>query len=142
MSTQLWQKILGDILEKTDPNTKPVLQNHIDEISSIASNVVNLLDDGFQWQDVIGFYYIVGPVMDIAKEISEYSGEDKEQFVVDTMWMIYQAVDTYPDGESNRINIPLLFGGLEKKFEKALIDFVTRSSVKAVYKFGKEKGYF
>jgi len=142
MSREVWSGALSGLLSGLESTKKPVIEEHMDEISSIADNVIDLLKDGFQWSDVVGFYKVIGPIMDIAKNIDQYGNEQKEQFVVDVMWIIYQGIDTYPDGESNRINIPVLFGGMEKKFEEKMVDMITRSAVKAVYSFGKQHGYF
>ena len=119
-----------------------VLEQRLPEIRKIADEVIDIMSDGFQFSDVISMFEFIGPLMSLAKEIEEFSGIQKEQFVVDAVWFIYKTVDTYPDGESNRINIPLLFGAMETSFEKKALDFATRSAVKAVYSFAKEKGWF
>lgn len=142
MSKQEWSKSLKSVVQKTETSNKNILEEHIDEISSIADEVIDILADGFQWADIISFFKVVSPLMELTEKIDQYNGEEKEQFVVDAVWMIYETVDTYPDGESNRINIPILFGGLEKKFEKEMVNFVARAAIKAVHAFGKEKGYF
>jgi len=119
-----------------------ILEQKLPEIQRIADQAIDIMADGFQFTDVISMYKFIGPLMSMAKEVEELSNEQKEQFVVDAVWFVYKTVDTYPDGESNRINVPLLFGSMETAFEKKVLDFATRSAVKAVYGFGKEHGYF
>jgi len=142
MASQLWEKILGKLIKESNPANKSVFEDNLPAISTVAEDVVDILSDGFQIEDIAGFCKVVGPIMEMAKDISDLSKKEKEQFVVDTVWMIFHAVDTYPDGEGNRINVPILFGGLERKFEKKMVDLATRSAVKAIYEFGKSKGYF
>ena len=103
-----------------------ILEQKLPEIQVIADQVIDIMADGFQFTDVITMYKFIGPLMNMAKEIEEFSGIQKEQFVVDAVWFVYKTVDTYPDGVSNRINVPHLFGSLETAFEKNLLDFATR----------------
>ena len=143
MAVDSWQSSnikVRDFVE-SDLNA-PILEERMAEIQAIADQAIDIMADGFQWSDVISMFKFIGPLMDLAKEIEHFSGKQKEDFVVDAVWFIYKTVDTYPDGESNRINIPVLFGALETAAEKKFLDFSTRAAVKAVYSFGKKKGWF
>jgi len=143
MAIDSWQVSNVKVRDLVDTKSNiPILEQKLSEIQSIADQAIDIMADGFQFTDVISMYKFVGPLMDMAKEIEEFDGAQKEQFVVDAVWFIYKTVDTYPDGESNRINVPLLFGSMETAFEKKVLDFATRSAVKAVYGFGKEHGWF
>jgi hypothetical protein len=139
---QNWDKMSKDIKDivETEVNI-PILEQKMPIIQAIADEAVDILADGFQWEDVLSMYQIIGPLMNIAGDIEELDDKAKEQFVVDAVWLIYKTIDTYPDGESNRINIPVLFGGLETAFEKKALDFATRAAVNAVYKFAKDQGW-
>jgi hypothetical protein len=95
----------------------------------------------FQFTDVIAMFEFIGPLFKMASEIESLDKQQKEQFVVDAVWFIYKTVDTYPDGEGNRINVPILIGSMETAFEKKLLDFSTRAAVKAVAKVFEEKGW-
>ena len=126
----------------TTESSIDVLEQRMPEIQKIADQAIDIMADGFQFSDVISMFEFIGPLMNLVKEMEGLTNAQKEQFVVDAVWFVYKTVDTYPDGESNRINVPLLFGAMETSFEKKVLDFATRSAVKAVYSFGKEKGWF
>jgi len=143
MAIDSWNGSSAKIRDFVDSESSiKVLEQKMPEIQKIADQAIDIMADGFQFSDVISMFEFIGPLMNLAEEIEELTNVQKEQFVVDAVWFVYKTVDTYPDGESNRINVPLLFGAMETSFEKKVLDFATRSAVKAVYNFGKENGWF
>jgi hypothetical protein len=110
-----------------------VINEKLEDIVKIADDVIDILKDGWQYSDIVDFFEVVGPLLKIADEINEdWDEAKKDQFMVDTIYLIYKTVDTYPDGKQNRINIPVLFGGLEEGFEKKMLEFMTRAALKAI----------
>jgi len=142
MSRQVWTEQLQKLKSSMEADNQAILDDHLEEIAGVAEKAIEILADGFQWSDILTMFEIVGPLMEIAETVAQYDGKKKEQFVVDTVWLIYQVVDGYPDGAQNRIDIPLVFGGLEKTFEKKTIDFAIRCAIKSVHRFGKNHGFF
>jgi hypothetical protein len=56
------------------------------------------------------------------------------------VWLIYHSIDTGPDGEQNRINLPIVFGSLEEKIEKSMIRIATEFAINAAYPYLKKEG--
>jgi hypothetical protein len=103
------------------------IEEHIDEIVDIANSVIGIIDNKIEFGDLSKIGDVVEPLMTIASSFSEYKGEDKKRFVTEVVWLIYRAIDTYPDGNRNNINIPFVVGILERKIERAII--VTATSI-------------
>jgi hypothetical protein len=142
MSIDSWQSSTVKVRDLVDSrDTVPILEQKLPEIQAIADSAIDILADGFQFTDVIAMFEFIGPLFKMASEIESLDKQQKEQFVVDAVWFIYKTVDTYPDGEGNRINVPILIGSMETAFEKKLLDFSTRAAVKAVAKVFEEKGW-
>jgi len=112
--------------------TGDLLKNKLPDIVKIADEVIDILKDGWQLGDVVEFFEVIGPLLELVNDMSELDEEQKDQFIVDAVWMIYQTVDTYPDGNQNNIDIPIVFGGIERGLEKKAVDFAARSSIKAI----------
>ena len=111
---------------------------HLPEIHKLAVQAMNVLKDGFQWMDIVALGAMVPAVMQIAGKISDLENVQKTRFVKDAMWVAYRAIDEGPSGKGNLINIPLLFGGLEKRFEEMLVKFAVELAIKAVYPLTKD----
>ena len=107
---------------------------NMDEITKVIATVVDVFGDGLQLGDVSRIGEIIAPVMKLASSFKDYAGEDKKRFVVEVVWLVYRAVDTYPDGNHNNINIPFVMGGIERKLERGIIAFAASMAVDAVYK--------
>lgn len=136
MSVENW-KLMKSAIESSDRDftTKEittVLQEKMPEIQKIADDTIDILKDGWQFSDVVDFFKVIGPLLDLVEDISEWDEDKKEDFVVAAMYFIYQTIDTYPDGKQNNINIPFLFGGIERKFEERALEFATRSAIRAL----------
>jgi hypothetical protein len=134
MAVKDWDGIAANVDRSVSvPEDAGIINEKLEEIVKIADDVIDILKDGLQYSDAISFFEVVGPLMSLANTISEEWDEDKkDQFVVDAVYLIYKTVDTYPDGNQNNIDVPLLFGGLERGFEKKTLDFATRSALKAL----------
>jgi len=122
-----------------DSSDAGVLSEQLPDIAKIADDVIDILKDGWQFSDVVDFFEVVGPLLDLANNITGMDDEQKDQFVVDAVYMIYQTVDTYPDGNSNNIDVPYVFGGIETGLEKRVIEFAARSALKAIRAYMSKK---
>ena len=122
-----------------DSSNAGVLNEQLPDIAKIADDVIDILKDGWQFSDVVDFFEVVGPLLDLANNITGMDDEQKDQFVVDAVYMIYQTVDTYPDGNSNNIDVPYVFGGIETGLEKRVIEFAARSALKAIRAYMAKK---
>lgn len=118
--------------ESTDQAINDKILELVPEITPIAEKVVVTFEDGFQWTDIPQIAAIVPEVYALAKNINEWDLKQKEEFTVETVWFIYKAVDTYPDGKSNNINVPWLIGGAEEWAERKAIDFGVRFAFNAI----------
>lgn len=116
------------------------LEEKLPELAAIADDVVDVFKDGWQWADLISLGELVRPIMVLASEIEAYTGEQKRQFVVDAVWLIYRSIDGGPSGNENRINIPLVFGSIETKIEKKIVAFVTDFAIGSLFNVLREKG--
>jgi hypothetical protein len=116
------------------------LAEKIPELTEIVYSVVGSLADGFQWSDAVTLGKVVGPFMTLASTINDFTGEQKKQFVVDAVWLTYKTVDGYPDGTKNNINVPLLIGGLETKFERKIVTFAAEWAVNSLFDVLRDKG--
>lgn len=114
------------------PEDVGIINENLPDIMKIADDVIDILKDGWQFGDVVDFFEVVGPLVDLSTNISEYDEEQKDQFVVDAVYLIYQTVDTYPDGNQNNIDVPFVFGGIERGLEKRVVNFATRAAIKAL----------
>ena len=115
------------------------LEEKLPEISKIANEVVDILADGWQWDDAASLGKLVKPVMEMAATITDYSGEQKKQFVVDALWLVYRTVDGGPDGTENRIDIPILFGSLERGLEKKAVSFAVEFAIFGLFDHLREQ---
>jgi len=138
------KQIIGAALDKFKGDMTPAdvekVNENLDGISELIETVEDVFGDGIQLSDVSRIGEIVGPAMSLAATFKDYEGEDKKRFVIDTVWLVYRAVDTFPDGNSNNINIPFLAGGFETKVEKILVEFAAGMAVNALYKRMKDAG--
>jgi hypothetical protein len=122
---------LEKVLNKSE--NFPIINEKMDEIVKIADQVVGIAKDGLQFSDIISCFEIIGPLMRLSDSVSkDWSDEKKDQFVVEVVYLIYQTIDTYPDGKQNNINIPFLFGKVEETFEQKVLEFATKAAIKAL----------
>jgi hypothetical protein len=141
MAIKDWDGMAARVDRSVDvPDNAEVINEKMEEIVAIADDVIDIVKDGWQYSDIVSFFEVVSPLLKLAGTIStEWDEEKQDQFIVDTIYLIYQTVDTYPDGNQNRINIPLLFGGVERSFEKKALEFMTRAALKALRSHLKNK---
>ena len=116
-----------------------IIKERLPEIYEAADKVVVNIKDGFSFSDLLILGEMVPEIMAMASKVEGFSNEDKHRFVVDAVWIVYKAIDTGPDGSQNRINIPVLFGNIEVKFEYVFIKYVVGFAIKTVYPFIKNK---
>lgn len=118
------ERIYGDLYS---PET--ILATLILIEENISKEVEEILSDGFQWSDIGQIIGSVVPgLMDVANYLSEKSGKEKKEYVVDVVWVIYESIDP---------NIPWLPDFIEKYVERSAIRSITEAAVEAVYKVGK-----
>lgn len=122
------------------------MEKYSDQFAQMASDVVAAIQDGFDLGDIVIFGDLVTEVMKIAKDIESASGEQKQQFVVDSVWLIYHSVDTGPDGKNNRIKVPgahwlskLGLTATEEKIERFILKIGTEFAIRSAYSYMKEK---
>ena len=116
------------------------------QFAQMASDVVAATQDGFNLSDVMLIAKLIPEIMTIAKSIEGASGEDKKNFTVDAVYLIYRSVDSGPDGKQNRIKVPFIswlsFVGItstEEKVERALIKMATEFAIEGIYTVLKPK---
>ena len=133
-------KQIQDLKDSNSIQDGELMLKHSQTFAQMAADVVYALKDGFQISDVMFFGKIVPEIMKIAEDIGDSQGEDKKQFVVDTVWVIYHSIDTGPDGKNNRVKVPGLswlssFGisVAEEKFERFVLKVATEMAVEAAY---------
>ena len=119
--------------EMTSEDVQKV-REHTTELNRIIEAVLEVFGDGLQLEDVTKIGQIVGPVMKLAASFKDYAGTDKKRFVIEVVWLVYRTVDTYPDGNRNNINIPFVFGSVERKLERGILSFAAGMAVDALYK--------
>ena len=105
---------------------------NLDDILAIVEQVKDIFRDGIQLSDISAVGGIVPDIMKLVAAF-DWEGKDKKQFVIDVVWLIYQAVDTYPDGKQNNINLPVVWGDLERRVERAIVVFGTSMAVDAAF---------
>jgi len=137
-------KQIKDLIEEAKESMS---SEDVTKVNENITNIVEMLDvvkdvfgDGIQLKDASRIGEIVAPVMKLAASFKDYKGEDKKRFVSEIVWLVYRAVDTYPDGNHNNINVPFLFGGIERKVERGFVTFAAGMAVDALYKRMKKDG--
>lgn len=122
-----------------------VMDKYMPEFSAMANAVVAAIGDGFQFSDLSAFSKIIVRVMEIANEIGGMTGEEKRDFVVDVIWLLYHEIDTGPDGSANRIMVPGLnwlsavgITSTEEAVERYVLGMSTRFAIDTVYPFFKK----
>ena len=113
---------------------------HLEQITAIIGEVQDVFGDGFQLADMTKLGKIVAPVMMMAASFKDYEGMSKKRFVTEVVWLVYRMVDTWPDGNHNNINIPFVFGIIERKLERGFVVFAAGMAVDALYNRMKEGG--
>jgi len=139
MAIENWDGLGGNVDRTVDGVDSSILTSNLPAITEIADEVVDILKDGWQFGDVIDFFEVIGPLMELVEDVSDLDEATKDQFVADAVYLIYQTVDTYPDGEQNNIDIPFVFGGIERGLEKRLVDFASRAAIKALRSYIAKK---
>jgi hypothetical protein len=134
------KELLNKIIEKGDVAEKNIFkfEEHTDEIVNIIDKVLDVFGDGLQLNDVTRIGEIIEPAIKLAATFEDYAGEDKRQFVIELVNIVYRVVDTYPTGKENNINIPFVMGALERKIEHGILTFAAGMAVDAVYKKMKD----
>ncbi len=139
MDFQIIKTAIQSAFENDKDNAEVIKFSHemdmmLPGIKRIVAKVLSeFVENGIWFEDVKFIGVAVGDIMMMAATIKKFTGGQKRQFVKDTIWLIYQAIDGYPDGDSNNLNVPLLFGSLEKGFERRALDFAVDMAVKGLY---------
>ena len=134
----LFMKMVDNAKSVMTPEDTKKVQENTDAINEIIGVVIDVFADGLQLEDATRIGEVIGPLMTLASGFKDYAGTDKKRFVVEVVWLVYRALDTYPDGNHNNINIPIVMGSIERKVERALISFAAGMAVDALYKKMKE----
>lgn len=140
------KKVLGDLKSSGDVQNGELMEKYADQFAQMAADVVEAIKDGFDLGDIVIFGDLVTDVMKVAKDIEDAPGEQKHQFVVDAVWLIYHSVDTGPDGQQNRIKVPgahwlskLGMTATEEKIERFILKVGTEFAIRSAYSYMKEK---
>lgn len=117
-----------------------IIEANMQAFAQMAADVLAVVKDGFQFSDLAILAKLVPELMGIAKNIAGASGDDKRQFVVDCVWIIYHSVDTGPDGKQNRIKVPFVswlswlgIGATEEQVERLVLKLATEFAIEAIY---------
>ena len=110
------------------------------DIYKMSDEVVESLSDGFSVRDISILASIVPGAMKMVNGLSDLSGEEKKSLVRDIILVVYTAIDRGADGKQNNIDLPLVFGPIERKVERMMISFITNTVVDGLYGYMKSKG--
>jgi len=110
------------------------------DIYKISDEIVDIFSDGFSVRDITALGSIVPAAMTMVNGIDGLTGEEKKKLVRDIVLVVYTAIDRGPTGEENNINLPLVFGTIERKVELEMINFTTNIAVDALYNYMRSKG--
>lgn len=134
------KQTIADLKGSGDFESGDLLEKYADTFASMGADVAEAVKDGFQFSDIYEIGKLLPEIMAIAKDIDGATNEQKHQFAVDAVWLIYHSVDTGPDGKQNRIKVPgahwLSKFGItepEEKLERFVLKFATDMSIKAAY---------
>lgn len=128
----LFSKVISKRSDMTASDVEKVEQNS-DKVEEVIGVVQGVFGDGLQLSDVTAIGNAVAPAMKLASGFKDYGGSDKKRFVVELVWLVYKTIDTYPDGKSNNINVPWVFGTLESKLEHSIVTLAAGMAVDALY---------
>ena len=109
------------------------------KVESIVHKVVDAWSDGLNWNDLL----VLGELVpDLMRFVSDFpaSGPAKRKVVKDTIWAVYRALDTCPDGNQNNIDLPVVFGALERKVEEMIVGFAVDMVIGSHFDKMREKG--
>jgi hypothetical protein len=142
-----WIKnVISDLKGGADFETGDLMEQFAPQFAEMAADVAEAIKDGLDIGDIVIMGDLVTDIMKIAKKIENAPGEQKHQFVIDAVWLIYHSVDTGPDGNQNRIKVPgahwLTKFGItepEEKLERFTLKVATEFAMRAAYKYMKEK---
>ena len=136
-----WIEVLRVLLEQgvVPPEDVELIDENIVEIAKVTSILGEAFGDGLQWSDVTVIGEVVAPLMAIAKNLEE-TGSEKKAFVVNAVWLVYRAIDTWPDGKHNNVNLPFVIGPLERRVEHMVVTFAAGMAVDALYRRMKIAG--
>lgn len=138
-----FQSVLEKLLEERADNLpvdEAYFKENFPELAGMVAITLENIGDGWRWRDLLSLATLIPGIMRMASKIKDLPGEKKKQFCVETVWLVYRAVDTYPDGSGNNINIPFVFGRFEIALERKFIEFGTEVAVEALYPLLKKSG--
>lgn len=125
---------------KSEHVSKPIkaedkikMETYVEQLTVIIQDVVRTVEDGLQLSDLTALGGVVEPLMRLAASFQDYAGPDKRRWVIEAVWLAYRVADTYPDGKHNNINIPILWGELERRVERSIISFGAGMAIDALY---------
>jgi len=130
----LFMKVVDNAKDVMVPEDAAMVRKNAESINRIIGVVIDVFADGLQLEDATSIGRVVAPLMKLAAGFKDYKGLEKKRFVVEVVWLVYRAVDTYPDGNRNNINIPFVMGGIERKVERGLVSFAAGMAVDALYR--------
>lgn len=134
----LFLKAVDSVKDGMQSEDVEKVHENLDQINAIIEIIVDVFGDGLQLSDITAIGKAVAPAMKLAATFEGYAGEDKKRFVVELVWLVYRTIDTYPDGNGNNINVPWVFGSIERKLERAIVAFAAGMAVDALYERMKD----
>ncbi len=136
----LFAKVIADAKTSMATEDAAKVQEHVAEIQELIAALIDVFGDGVQISDMSKIGLIIEPLMKLAAAFSDYKGLDKRRFVIEVSWLVYRTVDTYPDGNRNNIDIPFVFGPLERRVERIMVAFAVGMAMDALYGRLKAEG--
>ena len=107
-----------------------------DALADLVQKVGSTVKDGVSFEDLKVIPELIPPVMSLVENIPGLTGADKKQLAVEIIWIIYKAIDTWPDGTGNRIRIPEFLMNITGKTEEELEYTLVRSSASLLIELG------
>jgi len=110
------------------------------DIYNMSDEVVQTFADGFSFGDITQLGSIVPAFMKRVESIEGLSGENKKALVRDMVLVVYTAIDRGPDGNQNNIDIPFVFGGIERKAELFALNLAVNFVIDGLFNYMQSKG--
>jgi hypothetical protein len=110
------------------------------DIYNMSDEVVQTFADGFSFGDITRLGSIVPMAMARVESIEGLTGDEKKKLVRDIVLVAYTAIDRGSDGEQNNINIPFVFGSIERSAELFAINLVVNFVVDGLFNYMQSKG--
>ena len=126
----------GDVLAKFGLTPDVDASADAAPILAIIEDTLKVVDtqlsDGFQWTDLLPIAgAIIGDLAEAIDHVEDATDDEKVEFVTACAWACYVTIDRGPEGDKNRIDIPLVPARWETSIEKKVVKEVVALAARA-----------